>query len=193
MRFNSSKSLLNLGAIVFALLILTACSTTIPASYTPQTFLNLEAGETQIGEFRYVPADMGDVRSNQIKNSAVGSIFIATDVSNFVRRATALELERAGIQITDDAPTILDGDVLEFRAGDLGYSVQWTYNIRYRIRTASGALLFEREYTPPMVKTGKFGQAEDYAPNLNELVLAGIESFINDMKNNDYFMVETSP
>lgn len=53
----------------------------------------------------------------------VGSIFLPANVADLVQRATALELEKTGILLSDSNPLELSGDVLEFKADDLGYSV----------------------------------------------------------------------
>ena len=124
-------------SVLILILFLTGCSATLPVLYVPQTYYKVEGGEVAIGMFRYIPALRGEVKSNQIKNSALGSIYIATDVDNFVKRATALELERAGVVLKDDATFRVDGNVLKLRAGDLGYSVQWTYEVNYRIINVS--------------------------------------------------------
>lgn len=174
-------------ASVCLFLFLGACSATLPVEYTPQTYLSVKPGKVSIGNFSYVPYEEGKVKANQIQNSAVGSIYIATEVANFVKRATALEFERAGITLDDDAPVRIDADIEKLRAGDLGYSVQWNYTIVYRfVEKKSGNVVFERSYSPPTVKTGKFGHASDYTPNVNELVLAGIEDLLRDMKGNNY-------
>ena len=165
------------------LLLLGACSGTIPAAYQPQSFVKIGSGEANIGEFRYTPADEGKVKSNQIKNTAIGSIYIATDIANLVRRATALEFERAGISIIDSARYDIQGDVLLFAADDFGYSVDWNYRINYRFsEKAAGAVLIDKVYESKEVKTGKFGGARVFTPSINEMILDALEQFMRDVR-----------
>lgn len=168
---------------IILLLFLGACSGTIPANYQPQSFMKIGSGEAGMGEFRYLPSDEGKVKSNQIKNTALGSIFIATDIANLVRRATALEFERAGITIIDDSGYEIQGDVLFFEADDLGYSVKWNYRVNYRlINTGDGGTLIDKVYESKEVKTGKFGGAEVFTPSINEMILDSLEQFMGDAR-----------
>lgn len=161
-------------------LVLTACSGTVPVQYIPQTMIKAE-GSAEVGEFTYEPSVAGQVRSNQVQNTAIGSIYIAIDVAKLVQRATAAELEKAGVEVGPTAPVAVSGVVKEFKADDLGFSVEWTYRIQYTVtRKADGAVLLQKEYVAPEVKTGKFGAAADYAPSINEMVLAGVEAFLSD-------------
>lgn len=160
--------------------LLSACSGTIPVQYIPQTIVKAE-GQTDIGQFTYEPFLQGHVRSNQIQNTAIGSILIATDVATLVQRGTAAELEKAGVRITADSPIRLTGVVKTFRASDIGFSARWTYTVQYTIsRKSDQAILLQKDYSAPKVTTGKFGSPSDYAPSLNEMILAGVEAFLRD-------------
>jgi hypothetical protein len=186
---------------------LLGCSGTIPVVYTPQNFARFQ-GETDIGKFIYEPsmpkavssepATLGSppsssqprpgsskgesqIAPNQIRNTAIGSIYVAVNISDLVQRATALELEKTGIVLTDKCPTAVSGDVLYFKADDLGYSVDWTYAVRYKItRKSDATVLLNKVYAADPKKTGKFGQAADYAPSVNEMILSAYDKFIRD-------------
>ena len=129
------------------IMLLAGCSGTIPvtqSAYIPQNFTRYE-GRVSIGEFTYEPArrltHLGHpkIAPNQLENTAVGSIYLSANVSDLVQRATALELEKTGFSLSGSNAIELSGDVLEFKADDLGYSVDWTYSIRYTIRDRRNA------------------------------------------------------
>ena len=182
---------------------MTACSGTIPVNYTPQNFVRFE-GSTDIGPFTYAPSRGSEViveptnavnpaafdgttarrltiAPNQIQNTAAGQIYIGVNVGDLVQRATALELEKTGFKIDDRSPLRLSGEVLEFKADDLGYSVDWTYSVRYLIEQKSdGGLLLNETYVAEKKRTGKFGQAADYSSVVNEMILSAYDKFIRD-------------
>jgi hypothetical protein len=168
--------------VVLGLFVISGCSTavTIPVNYSPQNFARYE-GRTDIGQFEYAPASAGKVAPNQIQNTAIGSIFIAANIAEVVKRATALELERTGIRLGDGNALAVSGDVLEFKADDRGSSVKWSYSIRYRInRKSDGTELLNKVYIAEPKKTGKFGLPSDYTPSINELILSAYDKFIRD-------------
>jgi hypothetical protein len=67
------------------------------------------------------------MESNQIKNTAIGKIYIGSDIAKFVQRATALEMERSGIILDDRGGRVVVGNIRDITADDLGYSVDWSY------------------------------------------------------------------
>ncbi|MEM9046720.1 MAG: hypothetical protein AAGC81_18725, partial [Pseudomonadota bacterium] len=151
------------------------------------------SGRVEVGDFIYSPAAVGDVEANQLQNTAIGSIMIGTSVSDFVRRATALELERSGLEIVSDAPLMVTGDVKEFLLDDLGYSVDWSYSINYRLQNAqSGEPIIDKLYKTPTVTTGKFGLPSDLTPSINQMILNSLEQFIRDVRESGVFTEETS-
>lgn len=177
---NIMQKLLNTLVIASAAWVLCGCAGTIPVTYTPQNFVRYH-GEADIGHFSYKPAEQGKVKPNQLQNTAVGSVYIGVNIAELVQRATALELEKTGFVIGDTHPLQISGEVLEFKADDFGYSVLWTYSIRYTIaRKADSTILFDKICTAEPKKTGKFSLAADYSPSINEMILAGYDRFIKD-------------
>lgn len=161
---------------------LAGCAGTLPTnSYIPQNFIRIE-GKTDLGNFSYKPFEEKKVnKPNQIQNKAIGSIYIASNVADYVKRGTALELEKSGIVIDNSTPYAIEGNVVEFMADDIGYSVHWTYIIQYIIKNkADGVILFDKTFKPDMKKTGKFGLPMDYANIIAELVLSGYDLFIRE-------------
>jgi hypothetical protein len=170
-----------------ACLGMTGCAGTIPTdAYIPQNFARYDYGNSvDMGTFRYVPLSDAklNLKPNQIQNTAMGSVFISMNVADMVKRATALELEKTGLVLKDLANIAVAGDILEFKADDLGYSVHWTYAIRYKIISKpSGRPIYEHEYRPEMKKTGKFGLPSDFASSVYETILSGYDMFIRDPK-----------
>lgn len=165
-----------------SVLVLSGCAVTLPTnSYTPQNFVR-KTGSVDMGTFTYVPYVQGLVKKpNQIQNTAAGSMYISMDVADFVKRGTALELEKSGISLNPSSPIKLDGNVLEFKADDLGYSVDWSYKVQYKlVQRSDSSILFDKTFTPSPKKTGKFGLPLDYANIAAECVLAGYDLFIRD-------------
>ena len=171
---------LSITVVTIVVATLCGCAETIPITYTPQNYVRYQ-GQVDIGQFTYEPSTQGEVKPNQLQNTAIGSVYISTDIADLVQRATALELEKTGFQIGDTHPLQVSGDVLEFKANDLGYSVGWTYSIRYKIvRKADSTTLLNKVYTADPKKTGKFNMPSDYGPSVNEMILAGYDMFIRD-------------
>lgn len=162
-------------------IFMTGCSGTLPVSnYIAQNYVRYQ-GKTDIGKFTYEPSEQGKVKSNQIQNTAVGAIYLASNVADLVQRATALELEKTGFLLGEQNPLQISGTVLEFKANDLGYSVRWSYSIRYKItRKNDATVLLDKVYTADPIKTGKFGTPADLAPSINAMILAGYDKFIRD-------------
>lgn len=169
--------------VVFAVL-LAGCSGTLPVEYTAQSFGKLPGTRANMGEFTYKPASEGKVKSNQIQNTAVGQVLIGEDVSNYVRRATALELEKAGTNITGNAARTIEANVLEAKTNDLGFSVTWSYAVLYTVKSRStGNILFQKTYKAEDRETGKFGLPSDYTSTFNLMILDGIEQFMADVRD----------
>ncbi|MEF2144583.1 MAG: hypothetical protein V3573_03985 [Desulfovibrionaceae bacterium] len=164
------------------LALLSGCAGTLPVnSYEPQNITRCE-GKALVGNFSYAPFDKGIVsRPNKIHNTALGSIYISVDVADFVKRATALELEKTGIALSEDAPYMVEGNIEEFDIDDLGYSVDWTYAITYAIRDRStNQVAFQKTFRPAPLHSGKFGRPSDFSSTLSEIILSGYNLFIQD-------------
>ncbi len=161
-----------------AMIVLAACSGTIPSNYTAGNIVRTE-GAAKVGTFVYQAHAEGKAAPNQLVNSAVGTVYISENVVDLVRQATALELEKSGVKLDEGSRMTVSGDVLDFRIDDLGYSVDWYYTIRYRILDG-GSVVHQRDYTLPKKTTGKFGQAGDYTQSINVMIRGGYEMFARD-------------
>ena len=155
--------------------LLAGCATVAPVNYAPSSVLSA-SGTVAVSEFRYLPAEARRVDPNQIRNTAMGSIKIDRDVKDFVRNAVFAELRFVGIKLDDPGRT-LSGDIVEFLIDDLGYSIDWTLTVRYRVTGAApAALLFESEKVTQR-KTAKFVNAFGA---LNETIKLNAEELIKD-------------
>lgn len=176
------RRIINFSLYCVMILLVAGCAGTLPTnSYVPQNIVRT-SGSIDMGTFIYTPYVTGAVKKpNQIQNRAMGSLYISTDVADFVKRGTALELEKSGVALNPDAPIKLDGDILEFQADDLGYSIDWTYKIAYKIiQKSDSKILFEQTFAPAPKKSGKFGLAQDYSSIVGENVLTGYDLFIRN-------------
>lgn len=141
-----------------------------------------------MGEFVYAPVAEGKIKSNQIQNTAIGSLYMAEDVADLVKRATALEFERSGLTVIDRAQNEIRGDIYEFKADDLGFSVDWTYKIKYGLYdTATGDELLSNIYEADPKRTGKFGLPSDFTPSINQMIRNALEKFMADVRNLEVF------
>ena len=159
------------------------CAGTLPTnSYTPQNIVRTE-GRIDMGDFVYMPlkTDKRIKKSNQIQNTALGSIYMATDVSDFIKRGNALELEKTGVVLDVNSPIKLNANIHELMFDDLGYSVDVKYKIQYIIEKKNGnEIIFDKTFSPSPKKIGKYGDASDYANVVNDIVLAGYDMFIRE-------------
>jgi uncharacterized lipoprotein len=146
-----------------------------PVNYAPGSVLTA-TGAVGVSGFRYLPADSGAVATNQIKNTAMGSIKIDRDVKDFFRDAVFAELRFVGVKMGENSRT-LSGDIVDFLIDDLGYSIDWTLRVKYRVTaTGTASPLFESEKLIQR-KTAKF--VNPFGA-LNETIKLNIEELIKD-------------
>lgn len=179
------QNIVRSGLIAVLAVLIAGCAGTIPTdTYTPQNYVRYNnQNEIDMGTFTYVPLTnlKSGLKSNQLQNTTFGNIYISTDVADMVKRGTALELEKTGLLLKDSANLVLTADILELKANDFGYSVHWTYKVRYKIQDKqTGSMLLSKNYHPPMKKTGKSEQPSDLAPVVHQVVLDGYDMFIRD-------------
>ena len=161
--------------------LLNACAGTVPTEYNSQSYMKIQNKELIIGDFSYQPFEQGKVKSNQIANTAIGSMFIGEDVAEYFKRATGIELTSSGVKIKEKDADFLTGKVIEFEADDLGYSVDWKFTAEYLMKNGDNVII-DKTYSAKERKTGKFGLPFDYTSVINLLMLDVIEQFMNDLK-----------
>ena len=158
--------------------LLVGCGTLPVSQYVPQNYTRY-SGSVELGAFTYLPATEGKVRSNQVQNTAVGQILVATDIAQIAHRGTALELEKTGIDLKS-SNVLLSGDVKKMMFDDLGFSVTIEYEIEYTFSSKNGDTLLKKIYKSDPKRIGKFGMANDYGNVVNEMVSSAYTKFIND-------------
>lgn len=167
-------------SIIFISILLVGCSGTVETSqYSPQNYVKID-GKVRLGNFSYLPADLGYVRVNQIENTALGSAFISEPVVDLVKRATALELHHSGVILDSDKKT-LDVQIKKFKIDDLGYSVDWFYTVSYKIiEHKTNLVLLDKEYSSTMTTSKSVTSLAEISNMINKLVASNFEKFIND-------------
>lgn len=159
--------------------LMSGCVSTIPVNYAPSSVKTVAGSVGVDKNFRYLPADSTSsatpVKNNQIRNTAVGNIFIDKDVSAFIRDAVFSELRTVGIK-TNDSSNVLGGDIVEFLIDDLGYSVDWTLKIKYTVKSNNGSVIYQSEKLTQR-KTNKF---VNVFAAMNETIKLNAESLMDD-------------
>ena len=162
-----------LGLSLIAAMTLSGCVSSLPLNYAPSSAMTA-SGSVSVTSFDYLPAKDGKVAPNQVRNSAMGNIHFEQNVDLIIRDAVFKELRFVGVKV-DNLDRKLSGDIQEFFIDDLGFHVDWTLRIKYRITTASGVVY---ESTKQVNKrTAKF--ANPFGA-LNEIIKLNIEELLKD-------------
>ena len=173
------KILVKFTILSFCLTMLVACATSKPLTMAYST-QSLPRGNSDMNAetFRYLP-DNKALLPNQIENTAMGSILLDKDVSEYVKHAFLLELERSGY-FSLKPKTILNCDIMRFKCDDLGHSVDWyldmtchfiDYSSKKEVATGSANI----------AKMGlqKFGGLENFQRGLNSVIFEAYEKIIS--------------
>jgi uncharacterized lipoprotein len=162
---------------LFSLLLLatafSGCVSTLPINYAPSSTLSA-SGSVSVVPFAYAPAESRKVDPNQIRNTAMGSIHFEQNIDVIFRDAVFKELRFVGVKV-DDPTKKLSGTIVEFLIDDLGYSVDWTLTVKYRVTSGSDTV-YERVKEIKR-KTAKFANVFGA---LNETIKLNIEELIKD-------------
>jgi uncharacterized lipoprotein len=182
---------LRAALVLCAAVLITGCGTTpaVPVNYSPSSVLSA-SGSLKITDFTYLPAEpvaanapapadkkpRKPVARNQIRNTAIGNVFIDRDVNIFVRDAVFAELRFVGIK-TDGTGTVLRGQIEEFLIDDLGYSIDWTLRVRYELLNAGNNTPVYQSVKNTQRNTAKFANVFGA---LNETIKLNAEELIKD-------------
>ncbi|HEY3644213.1 MAG TPA: hypothetical protein VGM16_02645 [Gammaproteobacteria bacterium] len=169
------------GMLSVGFLALGGCANgPVPVTYSPASTLSA-TGDVTVGTFNYDPAEKGTtnkngnlikVQPNQIRNTAIGSIMIAEPVGQYVQEAVFKELRFVGVKL-DNKNLVLTGEIQDFLADDLGYSVDWTLVTHYVVKDQGGKTVYDGPKTTKQ-KTAKF-------INFNEALNTTIQKNIADL------------
>lgn len=84
---------IKLFSILAILALVSGCSTApLTINYAPSSTKTVE-GNMKVGDFRYIPGEGEKVKHNQIRNTALGSIFFEKNIDEYIE--TAVFTERA--------------------------------------------------------------------------------------------------
>ena len=148
----------------------------VSINYSPSSVLSAK-GNVEVGVFAYQPAIKGKVKPNQIRNTApLGTICFDKNIDQLIKEATFKELRFVGIEPRIDK-LILQGNIIEFLIDDLGYDVDWTLEIEYRVTDKNSNKEVYKSVKTFKKKTAKFA---NFFGTFNEIVKLNIEELIND-------------
>jgi uncharacterized lipoprotein len=158
-----------LATFILAVLV-TGCTTPpLTLNYAPTSTMTVE-GEMSVGDFRYIPGETETIKPNQIKNTAMGSIIFEKNIDQYIETAVFTESRFVGIKLQDSA-TQVTGEINEFLIDDLGFSVDWTLDIRYMVDGC-----YDKTHRIEKT-TGKF---VNVFGSLNEVIKLNIEMLFED-------------
>jgi uncharacterized lipoprotein len=143
----------------------------VAASYAPSSAL-VAKGSLVLGPFVYDPALTGKVDANQVRNSALGGIYIDVPFAEFYSDALRKELRLTGVTLDGDN-RILTGEIKEFYMDDLGYSIDWILDVHFTVKDKSGVVLYDAD------KLVKNHTVKYFAP-FNKEIKFSIEALISD-------------
>lgn len=154
--------------------LVSGCVATIPIEYTPSSTMTA-TGAVNVGNFAYLPSTQGKMKPNQIHNTAMGDVLLDKNIDVFFRNAVFTELRFVGVKVgTGDR--VLTGEIKDFLIDDLGYSVDWTIDVDYKVADASGKILYESDKKTKN-RTSKFANA---VGALTQQMKLNIETLIQD-------------
>jgi uncharacterized lipoprotein len=133
-------------------------------------------GLVQIGDFRYLPSENNLVKPNQIRNSAQGYIFLDKNVDEYFKTALLEESNLIGITPSAASNTIT-GEIVDFFIDDLGFSADWTLEVKYIVSRDITGQCYNKIYKIHKNKTAKF---TNFVGVLNDIMKRNIEKIFLD-------------
>lgn len=164
-------------AVALVALTLSACAevkVTLPP-YTPVTTEEI-GGNIAVNDFAYYPKQ--GVAQNEIRETAVGRIFLTEEVGSYYANALRRELRQSGASLKDSNCT-LDGEVNDFAIDSLGFSADYMTDVRYIVKDGKQAALFDNSYRVKF-NTTKFVAPQVLFANINKSVSDNIDQLLKD-------------
>lgn len=156
------------------MVLLGGCSTApMVLHYAPNSTMTVHGAE-QVGSFRYMPAEQGNAKPNQIRNTAIGNVLLDKDVADYFNQAVFDESRFVGISMGSGPK--LSGTINDFLIDDLGYSVDWTLDVTYNVTAVDGRQCYSSDKVLKK-HTAKFANAFG---TLNEVIKLNIEKLFAD-------------
>jgi hypothetical protein len=157
------------------MLMAVGCATNPSINYAPSSILTAQ-GNVDVCDFTYQPAIKGKVKPNQIRNIALGAIYFEQNIDQVLRDATFKELRFVGVKTQSDKK-FLQGNIIDFLIDDLGYSIDWTLQIEYRVADKQTNKELYKSTKTLKKRTSKFSNVFG---SLNEIIKLNIEELIKD-------------
>ncbi len=171
------KTSVSVIVLLLSALVISGCQTApLAMNYTPSSLVQ-GRGDVTVKEFRYLPTTSGKVAHDQIANTAIGTIHIGRPIGKYVADAFSSEFKYAGYAINKNKNT-LSGEISEFMADDLGFSVDWTLKTKITLKDAAGKVVASKnvEIKKKLEKFGEFSVA------LNLIIKDAFEQMMTDQK-----------
>jgi len=158
-----------------AALALVGCAPApIVLNYAPSSTMTVKGSESVSG-FDYLPAAKGKVKPNQIRNTAIGNVYLEKNVGEYFKQAFFTESRFVGINV--DGGPVVHGKINEFLIDDLGYSIDWTLDVTYVVDGASADEPCFKKDKAIKRHTAKFANVFG---TLNEVMKQNIEEVFKD-------------
>jgi hypothetical protein len=142
--------------------------------YDPQSTEEI-SGSIKVGDFGYFPEE--GIAQNEIRETAAGRIFLTEDVGAYFSNATKREFRQSGISLKGSCK--LEGEVNEFLIDSLGFSSDYSTDVRYILYDESGKVLLDNNYIVKF-NTSKFVVAQILLDNINKVVSDNIKQLMTD-------------
>lgn len=158
-----------------AVLTLAGCAPApIVLNYAPSSTMTVQGSESVAG-FDYLPAANGKVKPNQIRNTAIGNVYLEKNVGEYFKQAFFTESRFVGINV--NGGPVVHGKINEFLIDDLGYSIDWTLDVTYVV---DGLSTGEPCFTQDKASKRHTSKFANVFGTLNEVMKQNIEEVFKD-------------
>lgn len=157
-------------------LLLCGCSITLSMPYQTATTAELK-GNIEVENFKFHPKS--GFSQDQIRNTAIGSVYLTENVDTFFTNALKREMRQSALSIKSGAGCKLSGTVNDFAIDDLGYSVTYISNVHYVLSGNSGKTIFGKTYDVKF-DTSKHIFMEAMFANVNKAISDNINKLLTD-------------
>jgi len=149
--------------------------TKIPLSYLPSS-VNKVSGSVSISNFKYFPAETGEVKPFQIRNTALGKLKFDKNIDIYFRESVSMELRFAGVTL-DNKTRVLNGEIEYLLIDDLSYDADWTLIVHYLIKDLQTGDIVYSSTKSTQCKASKLMNVNSA---LNDIIKLNIEELMKD-------------
>jgi hypothetical protein len=166
-----TATLLLLGVCIF---LVEGCAK-IPLSYLPGSFSKI-SGSVSVSDFKYIPAETGEVKPFQIRNATLGNLKFDKNINVFFSDALSMELRFSGVKL-DDKTRLLGGEIEDFLIDELSSSVDWTLKVHYLVKNLRTG---DTVYASTKTTRRSASKLVNVNSALNEMIKLNIEELFKD-------------